>query len=273
MITLAKASFAGIVGVASLGAVGASVSYLNTLPPPETRMSAFATRLEGRSRAQRHNAELAANSLDGRVIAPGGTFSFNNVVRGWSVDRGYVRAPVSFDGELVPAFGGGVCQASTTLYNAALLSGLTIAERHHHVFAPHYIAPGRDAAVAYPSLDLRLTNPYPFPIRLRSSTNGNQLRVEVWGKKLPAERYSLVSRVLSTNSPEVVSRHIPLRPGLPAVSRRSGATGFRIVTYRVIRDPEKQDVRRERLSDDSYPAMPGVIRYGMANGGGTRKNP
>lgn len=259
-----KASLTGIVGVAAIGAGVALATYLNTLPPPQTRLSAFATRLEGRSRAQRHNAELAAQSLDGRVIEPGATFSFNEVVRGWSVDRGYVRAPVSFDGELVPAFGGGVCQASTTLYNAALLSGLAIAERHHHVFAPHYVAPGRDAAVAYPSLDLRLTNPYPFPIRLRSHTNGDHLRIEVWGKKPPTERYSLVSRVLSTDAPETVSRHVPLRPGLSTVTRRTGATGFRIVTYRVITDPVNKEVRRERLSDDSYPAMPGVVRYGMA---------
>ncbi len=259
-----KTSLTGIVGLLTLGAGIASVSYLTTLPPPEVRLSAFATRLEGRSRAQRHNAELAAQSLNGRVIAPGAIFSFNNVVRGWSVDRGYVRAPVSFDGELVPAFGGGVCQASTTLYNAALLSGLGIAERHRHVFAPHYVAPGRDAAVAYPNLDLRLTNPYPFPIRLRSHASGDQLRVEVWGKKPLTTRYTLVSRVLSTEVPETVMRRIPLRPGLPAVSRRTGATGFRIVTYRVATDPTKKEVVRERLSDDSYPAMPGVVRYGVA---------
>ncbi|MBC7807279.1 MAG: VanW family protein, partial [Akkermansiaceae bacterium] len=127
MIKPVNASLTGLIGCVALGAGVASITYLNALPPPETSLSAFATRLEGRSRAQRHNAELAAQSLDGRVIAPGATFSFNQVVRGWSVDRGYVRAPVSFDGELVPAFGGGVCQASTTLYNAALLSGLGIA--------------------------------------------------------------------------------------------------------------------------------------------------
>lgn len=260
----AQASLAGIFGVAALGSVFGFVGFLNTLPAPEVRLSAFATRLEGRSRAQRHNAELAADSLDGRVIPPGATFSFNKVVRGWSLDRGYVRAPVSFDGELIPAFGGGVCQASTTLYNAALLSGLAIAERHHHVFAPHYVAPGRDAAVAYPSLDLRLTNPYPFPIRLRSRANGDQLRIEVWGKKPIRERYTLVSRVLSTDAPETVSRHVPIQPGRAAVTRRSGATGFRVVTYRVVTDPADKEARRERLSDDSYPAMPGVVRYGVA---------
>jgi vancomycin resistance protein YoaR len=89
--------------------------------------------------SQRHNARKAALSLDNQTIAPGATFSFNKVVKSWSWDQGYVKAPVSYDGELIPAYGGGVCQASTTLYNAVLLAGLPIVERHSHVFTPHYV--------------------------------------------------------------------------------------------------------------------------------------
>ena len=209
---------AGLIGVGALGIGAAGVAYLAVLPPPEVRLGAFATRLEGRSGAQRHNAELAARSLNGAVIAPGASLSFNSVVRGWSMDRGFVRAPVSFDGELVPAFGGGVCQTSTTLYNAALLSGLGIAERHHHVFAPHYVAPGRDAAVAYPSLDLRVVNPYPFPVRLRSGASGDQLRIEVWGKRSSTARFALVSRVLSSETPETRTVRVGYRPGVARFS-------------------------------------------------------
>lgn len=259
-----KLPLAVIAGVATIGISGGAVTYLTALPPPEVRLSGFATRLEGRTRAQRHNAELAARCLDGAVIAPGATFSFNSKVRGWSVDQGFVRAPVSFDGELVPAFGGGVCQTSTTLYNAALLAGLTIAERHHHVFAAHYAAPGRDAAVAYPNLDLRLKNPYPFPLRLQAQSAGSQLRIEIWGKRIPPERYTLVSRVLSTTAPEPLVRHVPTRPGVPGVVRSSGATGFRIVTYRVV-SRNGNELRRERLSDDAYPAMPQVVRFSQRN--------
>ena len=235
------------------------MTYLVALPPPEVQLSAFATRLEGRSKAQRHNAELAAHSLNGVVIKPGTIFSFNQSVRGWSAERGFVRAPVSFDGELVAAFGGGVCQTSTTLYNAALLAGLSIRERHHHVFAPHYITPGRDAAVAYPNLDLRLSNPYPFPVRVRSEINDGQLRVELWGKQIPSMQFSLISRILSKASPEPVARHFPGHSGTPTFMRSSGATGYRVVTYRVVTEKTGHKEHRERLSDDSYPAMPEVI--------------
>ncbi len=259
------------VGAGLLAVGGAFAAFLVKLPPAQVRLSAFATNLDGRSRAQKHNAELAAQSIDGAVIAPRGTFSFNKIARGWSSDQGYVRAPVSFDGELVPAFGGGVCQTSTTLYNAALLAGLKPTERHHHVFAPQYVAPGRDAAVAYPSLDLRLQNPYPFAVRLQARAVGNQLRVELWGKQSPPASYTLVSRVLSQEAPATVFRAAPspgvvcglLRVGVRKPAARSvGATGFRVVTYRVATggDGSANQTRRERLSDDSYPSMPAVVR-------------
>ena len=115
---------------------------LSSAPPPEVKISGYATSLKGRTASQRHNAQRAAELLDGKVIAPGEVFSFNRVVRSWAQDTGYVKAPVSYDGELIKAYGGGVCQTSTTLYNAALLAGMPIIERHPHVFAPHYVPPG-----------------------------------------------------------------------------------------------------------------------------------
>ncbi len=252
------------------GLAAAGLVYLAQMPPPEVRMAGFATRIAERSPAQRHNARLAANSLDGAVIPPGGTFSFNGRVKSWSVDAGYVKAPVSYDGELLPAFGGGVCQTSTTLYNAALLAGLDVPERHHHVFAPHYVAPGRDAAVAYPNIDLRLKNPHPFPVRLRASARGDKLSVEVWGKKAPRERYAVEGRTLSARAPSRIFRGVaPGQPGGRAFARSAGAAGFRIVTYRRVLGRDGRELRRERLSDDSYPAMPEVIRFANASAGST----
>src|SRR5207302_1442552 len=79
-----------------------------------------------RTKAQKRNAILALKKLDGAVIAPGETFSFNTRVGTWSRDQGYRRAPVSYNGTLIASWGGGVCQTSTTLYNAALLAGMKI---------------------------------------------------------------------------------------------------------------------------------------------------
>src|SRR5215217_4730092 len=98
----------GAVLVLLAAVVGGLFGWIALLPPAEVEIAGYATSLNGRTRNQRHNAQLAANSLDGAVIPAGSLFSFNTAVKSWSADQGYRKAPVSYDGELVPAFGGGV---------------------------------------------------------------------------------------------------------------------------------------------------------------------
>jgi vancomycin resistance protein YoaR len=257
---LAAAAPLVLLGLLSLG--GALLAgFLAAQPAAEIEIAGYATTLQGRTRSQRHNARLAAQAIDGKVIAPGATFSFNQSVKSWSADQGYVKAPVSFDGELVPAFGGGVCQTSTTLYNAALLAGLPIRERHPHVFAPTYIAPGRDAAVAYPNVDLRFANSYPWPLRIRAQARGDRLDVRLLGKERPAFAVHLVPHLLSRIAPARLTRVTPdsrsSDAGTPRALRSPGASGYRVVTYRVL--IFNGATRRERLSDDTYPAMNRVV--------------
>jgi len=248
-----------IAGVVGALAVSASLTAgLTLLPSPDGEIVAYATSLTGRTPSQRHNAELSAQSLDGAVVRPGQTFSFCHTVKSWSFDRGYVKAPVSFDGELIPAFGGGVCQTSTTLYNAALLAGLPIVERHHHVFAPHYVPPGRDAAVAYPEYDLRFRNPYSYPLLIHARVEGSQLEVSFRGmSQTKRPHVELVSRVLSITRPERIV-HVYHRDDTSLYHRNAGTTGYRLITYRVFSEGGRE-VRREQLSDDSYPAMNAVV--------------
>jgi len=190
----------GVFAIALLAVGGVMVVRLG-VPPSEAALAGYATTLVGRTPGQRHNARLAARALDGVVIAPGATFSFNRTVRSWTMDRGYVKAPVSYDGELVRAFGGGVCQTSTTLYNAALLAGLPVVERHAHVFAPTYVAPGRDAAVAQYDIDLRLSNPYPWPLRIQARAQGDRLEVRLFGREQPGTGVEITTDVLSATVP------------------------------------------------------------------------
>ncbi len=222
----------------------------------EIELAGYSTSLAGRSQSQRHNARLSAKALNGTIVAPGETFSFNRTVRSWTADRGYVKAPVSYDGELVRAFGGGVCQTSTTLYNAALLAGLPIAERHAHVFAPSYVAPGRDAAVAQYDIDLRFRNPYSWPIRIQAGIVGDRLDVRVLGRERPALAVEVTTDVLSTSVPGRVTYLIegPAGMGGRRYLRSPGATGYRARAYRVFWQ-EGHVIRRELLSDDTYQAM------------------
>lgn len=245
--------------LALLALSGALLSYVALLPPPEVSLAGYATSLAGRTRNQRHNARLAASSLDGIVIPPGATFSFNHTVKSWSADQGYRKAPVSYDGELVPAFGGGVCQTSTTLYNAALRAGLPIVERHHHVFAPHYVPPGCDAAVAYPNIDLRFRNPYSWPLRLHVATEGDQLIAEIRGAHRPDSAAEVVPHVLTATTPERITYAVADNTPGRVFTRNPGQTGYRVVTYRIF-TRNGHTIRRERLSDDTYPTLDRIIQ-------------
>jgi len=150
-------------------------------------LSTFRTSLEGRTEGQRHNALKAVRAINGAVIPPNGTFSFNSRVGSWTRERGFVRAPVSFGGVLVPSWGGGVCQVSTTLYVAALLAGLEVLERHNHSVAPSYVPMGMDAAVAYGVADLRLRNPFRFPVQIKCEVRGDQIVCQLVGLMTPKQ--------------------------------------------------------------------------------------
>lgn len=233
----------------------ALAARLAAAPAPRMiQIAGYATSLDERSGPQRYNARLAAEALNGRVVSPGAVFSFNRAVKPWTIDQGYVKAPVSFDGELVLAYGGGICQTSTTLYNAALLAGLPIVERHPHVFAPHYVIPGRDAAVAQYTVDLRFQNPYPWPIRIAAWVRGDRIEVRLMGPDRPDVSAAVTTTVLSVLRPARRIRPVPADESAgPAVFRTPGATGFRVVTTRVLYRAG-QEWRREQLSDDTYQA-------------------
>lgn len=257
---LAASSLAACVPLGLLMVLGAALfGQLAAAPTGRVELAGYASSLHGRSRNQKRNARLAAAALDGSVIRPGAVFSFNQKVKGWSQDEGYVKAPVSFDGELVRAYGGGVCQTSTTLYNAALLVGLPILERHPHVFRPAYAAPGRDAAVAYPGVDLRFKNPYPWPIRISAKATGDTLSIGLWGREKSAEKVQVQSEIVSATAPARLTRPIDA----PGRARRNylrspGLSGCRAVAWRVF-SREGREVRREKLSDDSYPVMNRIV--------------
>jgi len=188
-------------------------------PQSPTLLVEFATSLEGRTQGQRHNATLSAKRVNGVILHPKATWSFNQTVGQWVRSEGYVRAPVSYGGILVPAWGGGVCQTSTTLYNAALLAGLEIVERHPHTIAPGYIDAGRDAAVAQGIADLKLRNPYPFPCRVEFTITESRL----------------VCKIYAQASTETVRRTVPqctLTPEIVAASPAPIAVGFRTQTGR-----------------------------------------
>jgi vancomycin resistance protein VanW len=221
-------------------------------PQGEPCMSRFSTDLTERTRNQRHNAVLAAKYLNGVVIKPGETVSFNGSVGSWSRDVGYRKAPVSYNGQLVPSWGGGVCQTSTAFYNAGLLAGLEVVERHPHRFATGYCPPGRDAAVAFSGIDLRMRNPYDFPIRVEAKVEKASLWVTLYGTRHLDHRPSLQTEIRERYRPQTFAAN----PGGDGGRvHNTGKDGYEVATYRVTRG------ERTLISIDSYPTVHRIVEY------------
>jgi len=244
-----------IVGMCLLVVLAA---WVFAYPEPEREIGSYTTSLKDRTPSQVHNVMLAAKRLDGTIVRAGQVFSFNDTVGTWTADRGYQKAPVSYDGELVRSWGGGVCQVSTTLYNAALLAGMEIVERHRHHWPARYAPLGRDAAVAYRDIDLRFRNGLPRPIRVVCKVEGENLVCSILSSWQPKCTVQVITQIRSVIRPTKVVQYGAIgesgRWGL--VNR--GRAGFYVATYR--RFVYKSGSRIELVAEDRYPAMNRVVR-------------
>lgn len=131
------------------------------------------------------NIRLASEAIDGVVIEPGETFSFNDAVGDTEHDERYLMAPIISDDQMVDGRGGGICQVSTALYIAALKANLDIVERYAHTLASDYAPVGLDATLAYGQLDLRIRNTSEAPITIRANAFGQTVEVALYGEPLP----------------------------------------------------------------------------------------
>lgn len=129
------------------------------------------------------NIWIAANAITDKLVKSSWTFSFNDTVGERTWDNGYKVAGVIINGRPAEDYGGGVCQVSSTLYNAVLLAGLTPTERTPHFFQSTYIAPGRDATVADGQIDFKFRNDLPHNVYLIAEAYGSTLSVYVLGTK------------------------------------------------------------------------------------------
>lgn len=185
------------------------------------------TRFDPADQARTQNIRLAGQRLDGCVLPPGATLSFNQIVGSrQSADSAFKPAPVFSDKGRVRALGGGVCQVSSTLYAVVLLTDLQVLERHAHAMPVPYLAPGLDATVSN-ALDLKIRNPHPFAVQIRVRVEGRRLHVEVWAEQPLRQKVTLSRRASRC-----------FRDGVPAVQ---------VVVWRVYGSGP-----REKMSEDVY---------------------
>src|SRR3954467_4103694 len=165
-----------------------------------------------------HNVQLVAHLVDGHVIAPGTTFSFNDATGARTADKGFRVAPVIINGELKTGLGGGVCQVSTTVFNAAYEAGLPITSRTNHALYISHYPQGRDATVNYPDTDLKFVNDTAHWLLLRTYVGSDSLTVGLYGAP-QHRRVETTAAPLRFVSPPPVQKTVDatLEPGTTVV--------------------------------------------------------
>lgn len=144
------------------------------------------------------NLKLAAQKINGTVLLPGETFSYNKVVGERTISAGFKEAGVYVNGELVDGLGGGICQISSTIFNAVLFANLKIEEIHYHPYVSSYVPIGRDATVAYGSKDFQFSNSRKYAIKIECTVSGGVAKCKIFGVKEDPE-YDVKITVATTS--------------------------------------------------------------------------
>ncbi|HML87082.1 MAG TPA: VanW family protein [Methylomusa anaerophila] len=225
-------------------------------------VSSYTTYFNPADQNRTQNILLAAKSVSDILVRAGEIFSFNNTVGLRLARHGYKEAPVYIDGKLVPDWGGGVCQVSSTLYNAILLADYDIEERTAHFRPPAYVPIGQDATVADNLLDFKFKNNSPHNIYITSEVMGNHLTINIYGKRITdPPQIQIIAADQKVVEPNTVIRQDSNLEYGKEIVEDEGEKGLCVTTYR-IKKIDGKVVKQELLAIDEFPPVDRVVRMG-----------
>ena len=226
------------------------------------KLSTFSTRYDATNISRTTNLRLAINKINGVVLMPGEVFSYNKVLGKRTVEAGYKDAAGYAGGKVVPMIGGGICQISSTLYDAVVYANLDIIERHNHAFITSYVGAGKDATVVYGSLDFKFKNTRNHPIKIQSYLQNGIATVSIYGIKEEVEYDVEIATTILNYIPYTViyEEDNRLEEGTEEVTQ-NGQKGCKSITYKILKQNGKE-VSRSVLSTDTYSAMNKYVTKG-----------
>ena len=227
------------------------------------QLSTFTTRYDASDTDRTTNLRLACEKINGTVIMPGETFSYNATLGPRTSAAGYKNAKVYENGQVVDGIGGGICQISSTLYNAALMSDMEILERRNHQFVTSYVGAGRDATVVYGSTDFQFKNTRTYPVRIVASAKNGVATVSIFGIKEADREYTYSFKTETISTIPYTTKYVQdssLAVGQEVVKQK-GANGLVTQTY-MTKMLNGKVVSTELLSKDTYSAMQRIINRG-----------
>lgn len=225
-------------------------------------LAKFTTRYDESAENRSNNIKLATQKINGTILMPGETFSYNKVVGARTIKAGYKEATVYMGGKVVNGIGGGICQVSTTLYNATLLANLEIVSRRNHYFITSYVSASRDATVSYGSIDFQFKNTRSYPIKIECTAKNGICQVTIKGTK-EDEEYTVeiqdkITQVIPYTTKEIKTDE--LATGEQQVVQK-GVNGYKSEAYRIVKLRGKV-ISKTLLSKDSYNPLEEIIKIG-----------
>lgn len=269
-----EAALSQALGGQDTGAVRVEATVAVTEPKIHTEdlstikdvLGTFSTDFSSSSQSRATNLAVGSGKINGHVLMPGETLSGYECMHPFTTANGYRSATAYENGRTVDSIGGGVCQISTTLYNAALFAELDIVQRQNHSMTVSYVKPSMDAAIAGTYKDLKIRNPYDTPIYVEGYTSGKTLTFTIYGKETrPSNRtIAFESETVQTIDPGEPTEQVDasLAPG-QRVRVQSSHTGLKSKLYKCVYVDGKQ-TERTLLNSDTYAASKAIYRVGPA---------
>ncbi len=225
-------------------------------------LAKFTTRYDESAENRANNIRLSAEKINGTILMPNETFSYNKIVGERTIKAGYKEASVYMGGKVVPGIGGGICQVSSTLYNAVLLANLEITSRRNHYFITSYVSASRDATVAYGSIDFKFKNTRSYPIKIECIARNGICQVFIYGMKeeteYDVEIIDQITEVIPYKTKTIETKE--LAEGTTEVQQK-GVNGYKSEAYRILKLNGKV-ISKTLLSKDSYNPLEEVIKKG-----------
>ena len=235
------------------------------------QLATFKTTYDGGNTDRTTNLRLACEKINGKVLLAGETFSYNKTLGPRTASAGYKNAAIYSGGEVVDGIGGGICQISSTLYNAVLRANLEIVERRNHQFVTSYVEAGMDATVVYGTTDFKFKNTRKYPIKIVASAKNGVATVSIYGIK-EEEEYTFSFRTVTVSTIPTTTKYVEdptLEAGKEKVKQK-GANGKVTETY-MTKMLNGKIISTTLLSKDTYSAMQKIVLRGTKGAKTTTK--
>ncbi len=229
-------------------------------------LGTFTTSYSTSGSSRSANVSNGCNLIAGTTLYPGDEFSTYEMVSPFSVDNGYFMAGSYMNGQLVDSLGGGICQVSTTLYNAVLLSELEVTERHNHSMIVTYVDPSADAAIAESAgKDFKFVNNTGHPVYIDGYCENKNITFTIYGVETrPANREVIYeSKVLSVTHPDHEVIYTDVAMPIGQVVTQSAHTGYKAELWKVVKE-NGAEISREQINSSSYKMTPRTATVGLS---------